>query len=223
MKPVTIGEDVELRRAHLAAACRSLYQRGWMPGTSGNISVRSGDAVVITASGRSKGTISRHDTVLVEPDKGLPLLGESEWPSAETSVHLAVYRQLPPCGAVVHAHAPYSTALATLAGTDGSIGQVTFTDWELAKGLGVVDPRLVTVPVFANWPEVPRIAEDVTAYLDGSGADAPPALFIDRHGVTTWGRDLEEARNRLECIEELSRLTLLVGTYGAGVAKEAAQ
>ncbi|MFE4015961.1 methylthioribulose 1-phosphate dehydratase [Streptomyces sp. NPDC059101] len=221
MKPVVIGEDVELQRAHLAAACRGLYRRGWMPGTSGNISVRSGDAVVITAGGLSKGTMSHHDVVVVEPEQGLPLLGESEWPPTETAIHLAVYRQLPSCGAVVHAHAPHSMALATLAGAAGSTGQVTFTDWELAKGLGVADPRLVTVPVFANRPEAPGIAEDVSAYLDESGADAPPALFIERHGVTTWGRDLEEARKRLECIEELSRLTLLVGTYGAGATKEA--
>ncbi|MFI5526706.1 methylthioribulose 1-phosphate dehydratase [Streptomyces platensis] len=223
MKPVYIGEDAELQRGHLAAACRDLYRRGWMPGTSGNISVRSGETVVITASGRSKGAMSRKDTVMVEPFEGLPLLGETEWPSAETSIHLALYQQLPNCGAVIHAHAPHSTAVAALTGTNGSIGQVVFENMELAKGLGSVDPHLVAVPVFANWSDVSRIASDVTAYLDGSAADAPPVLLIDRHGVTAWGHNIDEARNRLECVEEMSRLTLLTGAFGAGVAKETAR
>lgn len=222
MKPVTIHDDVELQRGHLAAACQSLYQLGWMPGTSGNVSVRSSEGVMITASGRSKGTMSREDTVIVDPVEGLPLVGETERPSAETSIHLAVYQQVSGCGAVIHAHAPYSTALATLTGTGGSVGRVVFRELELAKGLGAADPRLVVIPVFANWPDVSYIAADVTRCL-GETADLPPALLIDRHGVTTWGRDLDEARNRLECVEELSRLTLLTGAFGPGVAKETAR
>ncbi|MEV0374717.1 methylthioribulose 1-phosphate dehydratase [Streptomyces sp. NPDC050636] len=223
MKPVYIHEDAELQRGHLAAACRSLYERGWMPGTSGNVSIRAGEAVVITASSQSKGTMSHQDTVMVDPHEGLPLLGETEWPSAETSLHLAIYQQVPDCRAVVHAHAPYSTALAALTGHAGSIGRAVFQELEPAKDLGVTDPHLVVVPVFTNWPDVSRIAGDVTAYLDESAADVPPALLIDRHGATTWGRDIDEARNRLECIEELSHLTLLTGVFGPGVAKENAR
>ncbi|MGW3647943.1 class II aldolase/adducin family protein [Streptomyces sp. NPDC000878] len=180
-----------------------------MPGTSGNLSVRCGEAVVITASGRRKRTMSRNDTVLTDPFEGLPLTGETEWPSAETSIHLAVYRHVPDCGAVVHAHTPYATALATLWGAGEPAGGVCFEELELAKGLGVSDPSRVVVPVFANWADVPRIAADVRSYLAESGPGVPPALLIDRHGVTVWGRDLDQARDRLECVEELSRLTLL--------------
>ncbi|MFJ8330159.1 methylthioribulose 1-phosphate dehydratase [Streptomyces sp. NPDC094437] len=228
MKPATIHEDLDLQRGHLAAACRALYRLGWMPGTSGNVSIRSGEGVMITASGRSKGTMAPEDTVIVDPVDGRPLVGETERPSAETSIHLAVYRQVSGCGAVVHAHAPYSTALATLTGTGtgtgtgGSVGRVVFRELELAKGLGVAAPRLVEVPVFANWPDVSRIADDVTVCLRET-SDVPPALLIDRHGVTTWGGDLDEARNRLECVEELSRLTLLTGAFGPAVAKETAR
>ncbi|WP_051831747.1 class II aldolase/adducin family protein [Streptomyces violens] len=220
MKPVYIDEDAERQRALLSAACRALHERGWMPGTSGNVSVRSGEAVVITAGDQRRGTITHHNTVMVDPLEGLPLLGETEWPPAETPVHLAIYRQLPDCGAVVQAHAPYSTALATLIGSAGSVGQAVFQELELAKGLGVPDPSLVGVPVFENWPDASRIAADVTAYLDESAAAAPPVLLIGRHGATTWGRDIDEARNRLECIEELSHLTLLTGAFGPGTAKE---
>jgi methylthioribulose-1-phosphate dehydratase len=216
------GHDLAAQRADLAAVCRTLYGFGWMPGTSGNVSLRSGGSVVITASGRSKGTMAAGDTVVVDPEKGRPLAGETERPSAETFIHLAVYRQVPECGAVIHAHAPYSTALATLVGAEGVVGTALFSRLELAKGLGVADPSEVAVPVFPNWPDVPRIGEDVAGYLART-ADAPPVLLIDRHGVTSWGRSLEEARNRMECVEELSRLALLTGAFGPDVAKESAR
>jgi ribulose-5-phosphate 4-epimerase/fuculose-1-phosphate aldolase len=219
VKPVYIREDAELQREHLSAACQSLYQRGWMPGTLGSISMRSGEAVIITADDLNKGMMTRQDTVMVDPFRGLPLLGETEWPPAETPVHLAVYQRLPDCGAVVHAHTPCSTALATSAGSAGQIGQVRFREPEMAKSLGVSDPRLVVLPVVANGHDVSRIANDVMTCLDESTADAPPALLIEGNGILTWGRDTEEARSRLASAEELSRLLLLKGADEPGAAK----
>ncbi|MFJ9635701.1 methylthioribulose 1-phosphate dehydratase [Streptomyces sp. NPDC101178] len=209
MKPLFISEETETFRADLAATARSLYEQGWMPGTSGNLSVRSGEAVLITASGRSKRTLCEHDTVLVDPDGGSPLTGESEWPSAETSIHLAVYRGLSDASAVIHAHTPYATALATLAGTGEGGGRVVFEELELAKGLGVADPLRVELPVLANWTDVQRIAADAAAHLDPMPSNLAPALLVERHGVTVWGATLDQARDRLECVEELSRLALL--------------
>ncbi|MDI3418016.1 methylthioribulose 1-phosphate dehydratase [Streptomyces luteolus] len=202
------GTGVELERGQVAAACRDMFRRGWMPGTAGNVSVRVEGRVVISASGRAKGTMSMRDTVAVSAPDGLPLSGESKRPSAETAIHLAVYQTVPEADAVVHTHAPYSTALS--AGIPVG-GRAEFNQWELAKGLGVRDHSHVAVPVFANWADVPRIGRDVAAHLRDAGRNAPavPALLISRHGVTTWGRDLTEAVNRLECVEMLCRLVLM--------------
>ncbi len=210
MKPLRIDAEAELQRGHIAASCREIYRRGWMEGTSGNVSLRSGQAVLISATGRGKGRMSRRDTVLVDPVEGLPVAGETEWPSAETAIHLAVYRRRPDCGAVVHAHPPYATAVAALADVGEAIGQVVFEDLELSKGLGVQDPSRVELPVFRNWPDVTRIAADVDTYLAKHEPHDATALLISRHGVTTWGRDLEQAGNRLECVESLCRLLLLM-------------
>ncbi|MFE9399900.1 class II aldolase/adducin family protein [Streptomyces flavidovirens] len=217
MKPLYIREDAELQREHLSAVGQSLYQRGLMPGTFGSISIRSGEAVMITASDLKKGAMSRQDTVMVDPFRGLPLLGEVEWPPAETPVHLAIYQRLPDCGAVVHAHAPCYTALSTLTGSAGRIGQAGRQELEMSKSFGVSDPRLVVLPVVEDWQDVSRIANDVTTYLDESTADTPLALLIERTGIFTWGRDTDEARSRLECAEELSRLLKVLG--GPGMAK----
>jgi methylthioribose-1-phosphate isomerase/methylthioribulose-1-phosphate dehydratase len=195
----------------LSATARDLYDRGWMPGTSGNVSVRSGaDAVLITASGLGKGRLTPADTVLVRTDTGTPVRPGSPRPSAETSIHLAVYRAFPTVGAVVHAHPPYATALASRTARTGG-GPVRFADLELIKGMGRSYQDSIEVPLFANWREVPRIAAEVGEHLTRPATDHAPALLIAHHGATTWGADLAEASDRLECLEALCQLALLIG------------
>ncbi len=168
----------------------------------------SPDRILITASGRDKGELTPADTVAVDAASGLPVRDDGPRPSAETSIHLAVYRRFPRCAAVVHAHSPYATALASREAGRGR-STVRFDDFELIKGLGRTDGRLV-VPVLTNWPEVPRIAADAEDWFAGDPRHAGPVLLIAYHGATAWGTDLRQARNHLECLEELSRLTLLL-------------
>jgi S-methyl-5-thioribose-1-phosphate isomerase/methylthioribulose-1-phosphate dehydratase len=191
----------------VAAVARSLYSRGWMEGTSGNVSARLAepDQFVITQSGCSKGTISAINSVTISTATGRPVRPGGPRPSAETAIHAALYAAWPECRAVVHAHCPYATALSAL-GTR----LVRFGDYEIAKGLGVSDPASVSVPVFDNHADVGRIAADITRYYAEAPADGiAPVLLIAKHGATAWGPDLETARNRLECLELLCQLVLL--------------
>jgi methylthioribose-1-phosphate isomerase len=193
----------------IAGLTRELYARGWMPGTSGNVSVRLPDgSVLISASGRPKGELTGADTVRVDAASGAPTVPGGPRPSAETAVHTAIYRTAPDAGAVVHAHSPYATAVAALARPgNGPVG-VAMRGMELLKGLGLKDPDRGELPVFPNWPDVRRIGDQVAAYLTGT-ADVPPAVLVADHGVTTWGRDLAQARDRLECVEALCHHLLL--------------
>ncbi|RJQ79096.1 S-methyl-5-thioribose-1-phosphate isomerase [Pseudonocardiaceae bacterium YIM PH 21723] len=196
----------------LAEISRSLYERGWMPGTAGNLSVRlyqqQGQAL-ITGSGRSKGELTGRDMVRVWLSDSRALSTEGLRPSAETSIHTAIYRTTD-AGAVVHVHAPSATALSVQYGRGGLIGTLEIADFELIKGFGLADPSMVEVPVFPNWPDVARIAEDVERYLVGR-PDAPPVLLIAGHGLTTWGETLAQARDRAECLEALCQLVMMTG------------
>ncbi|MCF6469984.1 methylthioribulose 1-phosphate dehydratase [Nonomuraea sp. MG754425] len=190
----------------LAAMAKALYARGWMEGTAGNLSVRLDDGrALITASGLSKGELTPDDMVLVEAETGSPLTPDGRRPSAETCIHAALYRVFPGCGAVVHAHCPYGTAVSAGAGGNS----VRFTGFEIIKGLGLADPSQVEVPVFANWADVPRIAHEVAERYAAPGPGTPPVFLIEHHGATAWGPTLEAARNRLECLEALCRLHLI--------------
>ncbi|MFE7720936.1 S-methyl-5-thioribose-1-phosphate isomerase [Nocardia rhizosphaerihabitans] len=198
----------------IGATARQLYGRGWMPGTAGNISVRAGNDALVTASGLSKGELTERDTVLVGVADTVARPGQSRKPSAETSIHTAVYRTRA-AGAVVHVHSPFATALATTAARPGdAVTTLRITGYELLKGFGLSDPSTVDVPVFPNWPDVPRIGADIETYLRDNPT-APPILFITGHGITTWGDTLAQARDRAECLEALCELIARTGRTDA--------
>jgi methylthioribulose-1-phosphate dehydratase len=192
----------------LAETAAALYARGWLEGTAGNLSVRlsGGVTALITASGVSKGSMTAADVVEVRIEDARPVRADAPRPSAETSIHTALYRLSAESHAVVHAHPPYATATAILASRRGA-DTVTFADLEIIKGLGLADPSKVTVPVFDNHAHVPRIADEVLGRI---GSDSPAVMLIGNHGATTWGPTLDIARNRMECLEAMCQLTLLV-------------
>ena len=180
---------------------RSLYARGWMPGTAGNISVRTGGNAVITGSGLSKGELTTDDMVKVTVADSQPVSGIRR-PSAETAIHTAVYRATN-AGAVVHVHSPHATGHSV-----GASRALRFSGYELIKGLGTAET--IDIPVLVNHSDVSRIGADIEQYL-AEHPDAPPVLFIAGHGITAWGADLAQARDRAECLEAMCELATLTG------------
>ncbi|QLY28214.1 S-methyl-5-thioribose-1-phosphate isomerase [Nocardia huaxiensis] len=201
---------VDTRQAggEIAAIARDLYAKGWMPGTAGNISVRQDDSAVITASGLSKGELTDTDMVTVRVADSTPIDENGKRPSAETTIHTAVYRTRDNA-AVVHVHPPHATTVSIdAAGADTQT--VRFSGYELIKGLGGIRPDAIDIPIFPNHADVPRIGEDIEKYLT-EHPDAPPVLFIAGHGITAWGASLAQARDRAECLEAMCELANLTG------------
>ncbi|MVU82720.1 S-methyl-5-thioribose-1-phosphate isomerase [Nocardia sp. ET3-3] len=194
--------------AEIADIARGLYASGWMPGTAGNISVRQGDTAVITASGLSKGELTATDMVTVAVVDSKPVDGSGRKPSAETTIHTAVYRTRG-ADAVVHVHPPHATAVSIETAGSG-VTTARFAGYELIKGLGSARPDLIEIPVFPNHADVPQIGVDIEKYLT-EHPDAPPVLFIAGHGITAWGSSLAQARDRAECLEAMCELTTLTG------------
>lgn len=197
----------------LIAAARAFHERGWMLGTSGNLSARldsgpiaaDGPVIAITGSGASKGALTYPDiAVLPEESRALlPALGAARrGPSAESAIHRTVYERLPEVGAVFHVHTVASTALSRAAAEGGAPSPVVVEGLEMLKGLGVSwrDGVLrAELSVLANRADMGALAEEVGALLDGG---APlPALLVSGHGLTVWGATIEQARNRLEAAE----------------------
>ncbi|MEN4478840.1 class II aldolase/adducin family protein [Mycolicibacterium cosmeticum] len=101
---------LEAERADIAAACHQLAASGLVLGSAGNVSVRTGDHIAITASGARLADIGLEQIVVVDVEGAL--VGGDFTPTSELQLHLDIYRHHRQTGAVVHTHAPKCTAVA---------------------------------------------------------------------------------------------------------------
>jgi methylthioribulose-1-phosphate dehydratase len=179
------------------------WQRGWSLGTSSNYSVvvsRDPLELLLTASGKDKGRLSRGDFVRIGAD-GRPTTDGQPKSSAETLLHVMAAQQ-PGVGAVLHTHSVWSTLLSDLFHAQGGI---EITGYEMLKGLEGIGTHETTawVEIFENTQEIPSLAEQVRERLNDPVDPLQHGYLIRRHGLYTWGRDLDEARRHVEILEFL--------------------
>ena len=110
--PATAGKGEKAARTALVEALRDMNRLGINQGTSGNISVRQGDTMLISPSA------TPYDTMKPEDVAAMPINGDyGAWegrlrPSTEWRFHLDIMRARPDAGAVVHSHPTFCTSLA---------------------------------------------------------------------------------------------------------------
>ena len=106
-----MSDEKRLRRG-IVETCRRMNASGLNQGTSGNVSARLGELMLITPTGVP------YDEMAPEDVAAMPLSGEyGSWagplaPSSEWRFHLDIMRARPEVGAIVHAHSTYATTLA---------------------------------------------------------------------------------------------------------------
>jgi methylthioribulose-1-phosphate dehydratase len=195
-----IRHELAEAAARLAEVGRNAHARGWALGTSGNFSAVVADAplrLAITSSGRDKGRLTGAE--ILEIDGGGSVVSGSGRPSAETSLHLAIVRARG-AGAVLHTHSLWSTRLSDL---HFAAGGVALEGYEMLKGLAGITSHVHRewLPIVDNsqdWDaETPAVEAMLGRHPECHG------FLIRRHGLYTWGRDLEEAARHLEVLEFL--------------------
>src|SRR5438270_7858481 len=100
------------QRSAVAEGCRQLLATGLVRGTSGNISIRQGDAVAVSPTGLPYPELQPAGVPVVDL-AGNRLDGELV-PTSELALHLAVYRVRPDVTAIVHTHSMFATVFAVL-------------------------------------------------------------------------------------------------------------
>ncbi|NIJ64892.1 methylthioribulose-1-phosphate dehydratase [Sphingomonas leidyi] len=177
---------------------RRLDARGWAPATAGNYSVRLDDgSVAVTVSGWHKGRLTPAGIMRVDLEgKGLT----PGKPSAETALHLAIYRLFPDTGAVLHGHSPEAVGMSRAA-ADAS--EWVFAGHEMLKVFpgNATHEAEIRLPIVDNSQDMAVIEAAVTPALLAPGA--APAYLIRSHGLYAWGKDLAEAERVLEGTEWL--------------------
>lgn len=207
----------------LQAIGNLFYRRGWSVGTSSNYSVvsdRDPLELVVTASGKDKGRLSVEDFVLIN-QQGVPVIPDQPKSSAETQLHVVVARKYSEVGAVLHTHSPWATLLSDHFFDQGA---VTFQGFEMLKGLEGITTHDTTyrLPIFENTQNIPELATEVEAWLDGPLPEyGAHGYLIRKHGLYAWGADLAAALRHIEIYEFLLECVgrqLLMGKSSAVVA-----
>ncbi len=204
----------------LRSCGRLFHQRRWSVGTSSNYSVvTQTDPVnlVVTASGKDKGRLTRLDFVHLGPD-GNPIKPGQPKSSAETMLHVVLARHRRwndlsnpdgpklPSGCILHTHSIWGTLLSDHFFADRGIA---FSGYEMLKGLEGITTHLAThwLPIFENTQDIPVLADEVAEVLKNNPEKMTHGFLIRNHGLYTWGRDVFAARRHIEIYEFLFELT----------------
>jgi methylthioribulose-1-phosphate dehydratase len=199
------ASEFEQRAAELVEAGRTLYRLGMVPATSGNLSARLADGrIAITVSGRHKGRLTVADIMRIDA-AGCSL--DERRPSAETGLHLQIYRRFPDARAVLHPHSVNATLLSR-----GRRDHLVLYGYELLKAFPGVDSHecAVTVPVFANRQDIAGLAAEVDAWMQGH-AGLVYGYLIGGHGFYTWGATVDDALRHVEAFEFMFDCELRAG------------
>lgn len=171
-------------RQKITRVARRMAELGLVRGSSGNVSVRRGDTVLITPSGIVYERL--HPSQVIAIDLAGRVVSGMGAPSSEWRMHLSIYRAREDVRAVVHTHSPYATAASFRKHLPvfHDEGKMLFGD---------------EVPVSEHAPPGSwALAEAVAEALGKRGKVA----LIARHGAVAVGRTLTEALLLAEKLEE---------------------
>ena len=101
----------QAKRQSIIDACREMNRLGINQGTSGNISLRQEDGMLITPTSVPYDNMQVDQIVFMKLDAAP---GDGQRPSSEWRFHRDILKARPEVNAVVHAHPPYSTILAIM-------------------------------------------------------------------------------------------------------------
>jgi len=152
--------------------------------------------LLVSPTGISKRCIAE-DELLTADLQGRKLGGRTR-AFSELGLHLRVYQARPDVGAVLHAHPPTATGFA-LAGVGLDLACMP----EMIVSLG---PGIPTVPYAMPGADAEAALAPFLEHYD--------AVLLARHGVLTWGNDLEQAYLRMELVEHVARISQVAFQLG---------
>jgi L-fuculose-phosphate aldolase len=193
--PLVTVPTMDEIRGGIVAACHRLAREGLVVGTAGNVSVRHGDLVALTATGVVLAEATTDDVTVV--DLSGEVVSGGLKPTSEAGLHLGIHQRFGD-GAVVHTHAPASTALACV------LDELPVIHYQLLSLGGAV-------PVIEFHPfGTPELADAVSAAMVHKSA-----VLMANHGAVSRGTTLTEAMDRTFLLEWACDLYARASALGA--------
>lgn len=175
-------------RNDLIAVAKLAYERRYLIGTEGNMSIRlDAGRILTTPRGTCKARLSPSDLVVTNLDGDLlpESKHQSRLPSTELKMHLVAYRERPDIRAIVHAH-PTTAVAFTVAGQ--TLDAPILPEAVLALGNIPVAPYAT--------PSTEEVPESIKSLVKEGNC-----LLLDHHGSLTFGATIFDAFYLLETLE----------------------
>lgn len=187
--------------AGLAAVAKGFHARGWLLGTSGNLSAvvqHEPLRLAMSPSGVDKGELKPEQLLSIDENARIVSAHDGK-PSDESLLHLRIVKDRG-AGAVLHTHSVWNTLLSDLYAAESG---VTIKGYEMLKGLQGVRTHEHTefLPIIENSQDMPALAELVGTTL--TKHPTAHGFLLLRHGLYSWGRTLAEAKRHIEILEFL--------------------
>ncbi|WP_410631214.1 class II aldolase/adducin family protein [Amycolatopsis sp. cmx-4-83] len=228
----------EAERHHIIRSVSDMTRWGTLDPAGGSVSVRAGSGNIVSTTASSafvRWDITARNLMVYSPE-GSIVERATDLAPPDAPLHMAIYREFPNCNAIVHSHAPYSLAFASLGlgvpsctnkldtmgevpcftSDDPAVKEDVLTgrvDIEVAECMGsrpdVIAGYLLTVNPQMLEHFGPRAGE-----LDRHGL----GFVVYRHGVFVFARHLDEAVENLTRIEVSARTALFQATLHGGIS-----
>lgn len=175
--------------------------KGFSPGTSGNISVRYDDKIIVTASGSSNGNLSYEDLILIDFNGKTLDLDLNKKASSEKMLHVEFYKKRPDVNAIIHVHPPILSSFAAarkaledpvMAENVYYFGKIPLADYAL--------------------PSSKKLVDNTAKYFEQYNA-----IIMANHGFIVGDVDLEQAYLKLELAESYAQVVLNATLLGGPV------
>ncbi len=195
------SREAETLRAEIIRVGRKLWERQYVDGNGGNISVRLGSQYVLcTPTMVSKGDLEPADICLSDLEGGI-VAGDRPRTS-ELLLHLEIYKANPRARAVVHCHPPYATAFA-ITGSTPPVGLIS--EYEFFIG-----PAAVTR---YETPGTQAFAETVLPFVESHNT-----ILLANHGIVCWSDTVTHAEWLVEILETYCKTCLIAQQIGKPLA-----
>jgi len=199
ISPLTISNsfEAEALRAEILLVGRKLWERQYVDGNGGNISVRLGPSYLLcTPTMLSKGDMEPADICLADLEGNI--LAGDRLRTSELLLHLEIYKANPRARAVVHCHPPYATAFA-MTGTAPPNGLIS--EYEMFVGPMAVAPY--------ETPGTQAFAETVIPFVQDHNT-----ILLTNHGVVCWSDTVTHAEWLVEIVDTYCKKYLLAMQVG---------
>ena len=196
-----MADRVEQIAKDLAAVAKGFHARGWLLGTSGNLSAvvqREPLWIAMSASGVDKGELRPEHVLSI--DENARVIGQDGGkPSDESLLHIRIVKERG-AGAVLHTHSIWNTILSDVYAVHGGL---KIEGYEMLKGLQGVrtHEHAEWLPIIENSQDMPALADTIGETLN-KHRDAH-GFLLRRHGLYSWGDNLAQAKRHIEILEFL--------------------